>query len=200
MQRRYLGRLALVGCAVALGYSVFAASSTTVYLPVLVRELQPTPTLTPQPTATLTPEPTPTPSPTTTEEPTATQEPTATLEPTATDRPTPRPTEQLPPTCDANEPAPQEGAQAWVTKTSPPQNSDETVCARLIVNGVPQNNVGVHLTVHYKSKDSFYDGVTATQGTAAITFGIGRASAGYTVVVDVRFDTGQRASTSFTPN
>lgn len=202
---RHLVRLIATLAVVATWYGIVAAANTLVYLPLVESSRPPaptatrTPTMTPSPTVTLTAQPTETASPTATETEIPAATPTATATETPTTEPTATPTEELPGDCMTNAPAPVEGAQAWVTNEAPAQNSDETVCARLIVDGVPQNNIAVHLTVHYKSKDSLYDGVTASQGTAALMFGISRASVGFTVVIDVEFATGQRASTSFTP-
>ncbi|WP_026370031.1 hypothetical protein [Kallotenue papyrolyticum] len=116
--------------------------------------------------------------------------------------PSPSPNPPAPPvtgSCATNAPAPSEGAAAWVTNPTPPQNSDQTVCARLITGGQPRAGVRVTIDVQYKSTTSTYSGVTNDQGVASITFGIGRATVGYTVDVVVRFDTGQTARTSFTP-
>jgi hypothetical protein len=61
-----------------------------------------------------------------------------------------------------------------------------------------QYNKAVDLTIHYKTKDSYYSGNTDGSGRAAISFGVGRPTKGYEVVVDI--DAGSAAcSTSWTP-
>lgn len=122
--------------------------------------------------------------------------------PTAT--PTPIPTEQpsIPtpqPPCDQNAPAPAEGAQAWMTVQNPARFSNTSVCARLIQGGQVITGATMSATAHYKSKDTNLGATTSgADGVGHLTFNIGGASAGYTVVVDVAIG-GQSTSTSFTP-
>ena len=61
-----------------------------------------------------------------------------------------------------------------------------------------QFNKSVTLTIHYKSKDSSYSGTTNASGSATISFGVGRPSKGYTVVIDVDAGTAH-CSTNWTP-
>ncbi|MDQ2995435.1 MAG: hypothetical protein M3R61_00035 [Chloroflexota bacterium] len=127
------------------------------------------------------------------------------IQPTAMPTPTLVPPTQQPgiPTpaapCDQNAPAPAEGAQAWMTVPNPARFSSTTVCARLIQNGQVVVGAPMAAVAHYKSKDTDLGSATAgADGVGRITFNIGGASAGYTVVVDVTIG-GQSTSTSFTP-
>ena len=65
-----------------------------------------------------------------------------------------------------------------------------------VTSNVP--NAPVSLTAHYRTTDSTYTGSTDAAGNASITFGIGRPTIGYTVVVDVTVGTAA-CQTSFTP-
>jgi len=125
-------------------------------------------------------------------------EPTPTAIPTAT--PTEQPSIPTPDSpCDQNAPAPAEGAQAWMTVPSPARFSNTTVCARLIQNGQVVSGAPMSAVAHYKTKDTDLGGATSgADGVGHITFSIGGASAGFTVVVDVTIG-GQHTSTSFTP-
>lgn len=168
----------------------------------------PVPTSTPPPTATATR--TFTPSPTATSKPTNTPKPTATPKPTNTPRPTPTP---VPTAASTALPTPNAAnvncrsyanAQicAWVSNSSPTQNSNVTTYGRLIVNGSPVSQAPMYTTWHYKSYPSFENCVTNRNGIGECTRKIGRATIGYEVRVDVRIDhagTQYETHTSFTP-
>lgn len=93
--------------------------------------------------------------------------------------------------------------KASVDQTAPEQNS--TVTAKVQVkdgNGKPVSGAKVMLNLHYKSKDTLYDGITNEDGKASISFKIGRAALGYTVLGDISVSSGDQTSTaqiSFTP-
>ena len=173
-------------------FPLFAAepSSYGNYLPLALKAANtPTASPTPVPTATLTP--------------TATAIPT-TVAPAPQPTTTPTPVVIAPPrgTCATNAPAPAEGAQAWAVDPQPSQNSNETICVRLIVGGQAISGATVSIDVKYKTTTSTYSGSTGSDGVASLTFGIGRATVGYTVqVVATARSGGQtyRAQTSFTP-
>jgi hypothetical protein len=134
--------------------------------------------------------------------PTETPEPTNTPEPTATSEPTNTPVVIPPPSgvCATNAPAPAAGAQAWMTITSPARYSDTTLCARLIVDGHVVSGATASGLAHYKSTNTALGpATTGADGVAHMTFSIGGATAGYTVVVDATVG-GQYAQTSFTPH
>jgi hypothetical protein len=101
--------------------------------------------------------------------------------------------------CAQNQPELAEGAQAWVTDPTPAQHSEETACARLYLKGVPWVGYEITFTVQYSSRTETYTAVTDAQGVAATTFNIGAAPVGEPVVVEARFPTGARVSTTFTP-
>ena len=88
-------------------------------------------------------------------------------------------------------------------EASPQQNA--TVTAKVQVTdskGKPVSGAKVSLKLHYKSKDTVYDGVTNADGTAVIAFGIGRAASGYTVSGDISVESNgktSKAQISFTP-
>lgn len=93
--------------------------------------------------------------------------------------------------------------KASVDEASPQQNA--TVTAKVQVTdskGKPVSGAKVSLKLHYKSKDTVYDGVTNADGTAVIAFGIGRAASGYTVSGDISVESNgktSKAQISFTP-
>jgi hypothetical protein len=153
--------------------AVDCSSGQCVYLPIVQRA--------PEPTAT----------------PTATEQPS--VQPTATTAPTPQPSVPNPQApCDANAPAPANGAQAWMSVPNPPRFSTTSVCARLISGGQVVATT-MHATAHYKSTNTdLGNAATGADGVAHIAFNIGGATAGYTVVVDGTIG-GQSFSTSFTP-
>jgi len=55
------------------------------------------------------------------------------------------------------------------------------------------------VTVHYESGDVVFQGTTDDQGSADISFRIGDAAPGHTVVVDVDVAGQAHCQTSFTP-
>jgi hypothetical protein len=124
--------------------------------------------------------------------------PTATA--TATATPTEQPSIPAPEApCDQNAPAPAEGAQAWMTVPNPSRFSFTTVCARRIQGGQVVTGAAMTAVAHYKSKDTDLGATTSgADGVGHLTFNIGGATVGYTVVVDVTIG-GQSTSTSFTP-
>jgi hypothetical protein len=166
--------------------------TTANYLPIVDVPF-PTPTDTPSPTATPLPENTPT---NTSVPPTA----------TPTDTPYPPTEPPIPPPaapCNLNAPAPAEGAQAWMTVTDPPRFSMTTLCVRLILNGQVIPGATVSGVAHYKTTNTNLGPATSgADGVGHITFSIGGAAAGYTVVVDAKAVFGGQtytAQTSFTP-
>ena len=54
-------------------------------------------------------------------------------------------------------------------------------------------------TAHYKTTDHTFSSTTDGSGHGSITFGIGRPTVGYTVVVDVDISGRAQCQTSFTP-
>ena len=128
--------------------------------------------------------------------PTPTPTATPTPIPTATPRPIPPPDG----VCATNAPAPAEGAQAWMTVQNPARFSDTTLCVRLIVNGEVVSGATASGLAHYKTTNTALGpATTGADGVAQMTFSIGGASAGYTVVVDATVG-GYYAQTSFTPH
>lgn len=183
-------RITLAIMAVALIAAsplIFAAPASVPsnynYLAV-VFHIVPPPTATPVPTNTPAPKATPTPVPTDTPVP-PTKEPGA-------------PTPDAP--CDQNAPAPANGAQAWMTVSSPARFSMTTLCVRLISNGQVVSGASASGVAHYKTTNtSLGPSTTGSDGVAHMTFSVGGASAGFTVVVDAAV--GERtAQTSFTPH
>jgi hypothetical protein len=128
-------------------------------------------------------------------------------------RPTPPPGISPPPvamppatpagTCAQIAPAPADGARAWVTQPAPARGTQQTVCARLTAGGQPVAGAATSIRVRYKSTTTSYGPeATDAQGIAALTFAIGGATAGHTVVVDVTMRAAGRtytARTEFTP-
>lgn len=94
---------------------------------------------------------------------------------------------------------------------APPPAAVSTSCTARMTDAQPgdggSDTVVVHTTAgatvmttdHYKTKPTEHDGTADSTGTAAITFGIGRPTRGYTVQVDVMTSSGQSCSTEFTP-
>jgi hypothetical protein len=125
--------------------------------------------------------------------------------------PMPLPTEMptlVPPTptlappqgiCLQNAPAPIEGAQAWMTVPIPARYSNTTLCVRLIVGNRIVSGATASGVAHYRTKDTALGpATTGDDGIAQMTFNIGGATSGYTVVVDAIVN-GYHAQTSFTP-
>jgi hypothetical protein len=105
--------------------------------------------------------------------------------------------------CGQTAPPAAEGLQAWMTNPTPPQNSTITLCVWLIVGGDGAHLASTTALVRYKTSERTLGPVsTRNNGSAALPFSIGRATIGYTVLVDVVVEAeGQRytAQTSFTP-
>lgn len=140
--------------------------------------------------------------------PSPTNAPTLTATVTRTPAPTLTPTEvtiDIPPVqppCDQNQPQQIAiGAQAWMSIPSPSRYSQTTICARYIFpNGSVYRGAVLNATAHYKTTDTFLGSVQAgNDGVAHISFNIGGATAGYTVVVDGLM-AGTPFSASFTPH
>jgi hypothetical protein len=91
--------------------------------------------------------------------------------------------------------APVGHCSASVKFPRPGDGGSETV---YVASNVPRSPVTA--TMHYKTTDSSYQGVTSANGAASITFGIGRPTRDYTVAVDVAIDGKASCSTSFTPH
>lgn len=111
--------------------------------------------------------------------------------PTATAVP---PTQQPQPPSGGNPPllcvgqAGQYCAAATVSNAAPVQNEDVRVTGRLMKDGQGVQGAVMNTTWHYKSKDTPCSGaITHADGYAGCTNGIGRATAGYRVVIDVDF-------------
>jgi hypothetical protein len=69
----------------------------------------------------------------------------------------------------------------------------------LIANGQPVVGAQASGVAHYKTTTTALGpATTGSDGVAAITFSVGGASSGFTVVVDVTVN-GVQTSTSFTP-
>jgi hypothetical protein len=162
------------------------------YLPLVLKpeEATPTPTVTPTPTDLPTVE-LPTPTPTWT--------PTIEL-PTPTPTWTPTPPITVMP--GVNMQCVQDGATevcASVSHANPTANTTVTVYGRIRVNGIPQSGHQMTTRWHYKSTVSECDsGYTGADGVAQCARSIGRPSSGYEVKVHVTIN-GLKAITSFTP-
>lgn len=150
------------------------------YLPVVMKpENSPTPTATP--TQTSTPTPTPTQSHT----------------------PTPTPTKTLVPLPGENLRCNTVGnAQicATISDMTPDKYSWLTVRGRLLIDGVPQENIQMFSTWHFKSTTSHCnDGLTNSDGIAYCQYYISGASSGFQVNIDVSI-AGYSVTTWFTTN
>lgn len=146
--------------------------------------------------------------------------PPATTQPTAPTPPPSQPTSPTPPPAEPTPPPPTEPTPPPTTTTPPPPSgplqvtasvSDATPCQYATVTvsvtvrdagGNPVPGASVLSTWNYRTTTSTESGTTNAAGQASLSRGISRATAGYTVVVDVDVtgagSTG-RASTSFTP-
>lgn len=209
MSRELRTTLAIMAAVLLLSAPAIFADAptqpTTSYLAIVFYQPLPTttfpPTVTPRPTRA----PSPTATPTNTPVIGVTLTPTPGPAPTTTPLPTSTPTDLfLPhadPPCDQNEPVQFEvGTQAWMTVTNPSRFSFVTLCARYIVSGgaVTPGSV-LDATAHYKTTDTVLDtAIAGADGVAHITFNIGGATLGYTVVVDGTIG-GHPFLTSFTP-
>ncbi len=123
----------------------------------------------------------------------------------------PPPTQQPQPPSGGNPPltcAGQPGqycAAATVSNSSPVNNENLRVTGRLMKDGQGVSGAVMNTTWHYKSKDTPCSAAnTDASGYAGCTNGIGRPTAGYTVVIDVVFTVGGvevvRTQTQFTPH
>ena len=94
-------------------------------------------------------------------------------------------------------------ATATIDNASPNQNEEVTVTVTVKdQNGKPVNGATVHLNLEFKSKDTPYDSVTNANGVATLSFTIGRAAEGFTVIGDITTSYNGKttsAQTSFTP-
>lgn len=84
----------------------------------------------------------------------------------------------------------------------PKQNSDIVLTAKVTSNGKPVEGAKVEILNHYKSTTTPYEGVTDKNGLAKISYGIGRASIGFEVKVDVtvtKDNLETKTQTSFIP-
>lgn len=165
---------------VGIRVNVHADDGQPLYLPLIIRALTwPPPAATPTVTPTAIATATPTPSPIAT----ATRTPSPATPVGANLQCTTRPGSQL---C------------AWISNPTPLQNSTVTAYARLYLNGAAVPGQLVTTTWHYKSTTPTETCATAYNGIAACTRDIGRATAGYTVIVDVAAGA-LSTSTWFTP-
>jgi hypothetical protein len=81
-----------------------------------------------------------------------------------------------------------------MSNPTPGDGGSETLS---VTSSVP--NAAINLVVHYKTKNTSYAGVTDASGAGSLTFGIGRPTIGYTVIVDVTVGQQASCSTAFTP-
>lgn len=92
---------------------------------------------------------------------------------------------------------------AAIDDPNPSQNEQVTVTVTVKdQNGAAVNGAKVTLTLHYKSKNTVYEGTTNSKGVAVLPFKIGRAAKGFTVEGDIKVTYSGKtatASTSFTP-
>jgi hypothetical protein len=108
--------------------------------------------------------------------------------------------------CAANAPAPTEGAQAWVTVPRPSDpNQFDSICARLIVGGVPVAGAEVNAIAYRYGKDAYYGpATTGADGVAEIGFPVAQARDRYIVYIDVAIKApdgkGYGATTLFRPS
>jgi len=92
---------------------------------------------------------------------------------------------------------------AAIDDETPRQNSKLTVTVKVTdAQGNPVDGAEVTLLLHYKSTDTEYRGQTNASGVAELSFRIGRASKGYTVIGAITVESGEgrgKAAVSFTP-
>ena len=99
-------------------------------------------------------------------------------------------------------PGTRDALQACVDNPAPPQKSNVTVSARLVIAGQPVQGAQMRAFWHYKSALGECSATTGVDGIASCMRDIGSASAGYTVEIDViitHMGRTYNASTSFTP-
>ena len=107
--------------------------------------------------------------------------------------------------CAANEPASAEGAQAWVADPAPNAPSvDDTICARLIVNGAVVGGAQVAAATQYSNhKDKYGPAATGADGVAQLPFNIGKAKNKFVVEIELTITapngTAYTAATNFRP-
>jgi hypothetical protein len=99
-----------------------------------------------------------------------------------------------PPAAIAPPPALAASCSASISNPTPGDGGSETL---YVTSNVP--NTSVRLVIHYKTKNSSYSGATDPSGAGSVTFGIGRPTIGYTVIVDVTVGQQASCSTAFTP-
>lgn len=89
--------------------------------------------------------------------------------------------------CSANAPAAAEGAQAWVTVIQPSDLFQfDSICARLILNGVPVSGAEVNAVAYRHESDAPYGpALTGADGVAELGFPIKEARDRYVVYIDV---------------
>ncbi|MFJ5624406.1 MBL fold metallo-hydrolase [Peribacillus loiseleuriae] len=94
-------------------------------------------------------------------------------------------------------------ATATIDEATPNQNEEVTVTVTVKdQKGQPVNGANVHLNLHFKSKDTVYEGATDANGVASLSFRIGRAVAGFTVNGDITVSANgitTTTKTAFTP-
>ncbi len=122
----------------------------------------------------------PTTATTTTRPPTTT---TTTRPPTTTAAPQPPPPPPATATCTAS-----------MSNASPRRGAVVTVS---VASSLPNSPIAI--VAHYKTKDSYFSGVTGANGAGSVSFDTGGPTIGYTVVVNVTVGAITRCSTSFTP-
>jgi len=92
---------------------------------------------------------------------------------------------------------------AAIDDETPRQNSKLTVTVKVTdAQGNPVDGAEVTLLLHYKSTDTEYRGQTNASGVAELSFRIGRASKGYTVVGEITVQSAEgsgKSAVSFTP-
>jgi hypothetical protein len=87
---------------------------------------------------------------------------------------------------------------ATISDATPTKYSWLTVRGQLIVNGVPQSDMRMFTTWHFKTTDSYCnDGFTNDDGIAYCRYYISNASSGYLVKIDVTIS-GYSVTTWFT--
>jgi len=119
-------------------------------------------------------------------------------------KPTPEPVKPAPkPATPPAQKAESIKATATIDNETPQQNESLTVKVHVKDEaGKPVQGAQVTLTLAYKSKDTVYSAVTGSDGIAVLTFKIGRAAKGFTVIGDISVQAGGKtamAQTSFTP-
>lgn len=87
---------------------------------------------------------------------------------------------------------------ATISNVTPTKYSWLTIRGQLIVNGVPQNNLRMYTTWHFKTTESYCnDGITNEDGIASCRYYISGATSGYKVNINVNIG-GYSVTTWFT--